>query len=264
MNKPRPIVKSPAGPDLSAKDLRDFEQRWQFRLPPDYAAWLLCANGGAPISSVISGATEEVFIQFLFPLDPRGEKGLDSEMRRMRLHPGLLPVAQEGTGGIVCMSVTDGKLVLLEDPADEDAEISPVANGWAAFAAMLAGQDSKPIPEEHPFVRMVRNTDIEALDAFIAKGGDIEATSPSGETLLQLAVLKSNKPMLEALVGRGASLKGGLHEATLMSNVPMLKWLAEHGADFNERNMNGQLPEDKASPYIRRMVEEMRRQRMQS
>jgi uncharacterized protein (TIGR02996 family) len=36
------------GPKLQPADLRRIEDRWQARLPPDYAAFLLCFNGGRP------------------------------------------------------------------------------------------------------------------------------------------------------------------------------------------------------------------------
>jgi uncharacterized protein (TIGR02996 family) len=39
---------SESGPKVTPADLRRIEDRWQAQLPPDYAAFLLCFNGGRP------------------------------------------------------------------------------------------------------------------------------------------------------------------------------------------------------------------------
>ena len=252
----RKITPQPTGPRLESADVQAFETRWGLKLPGDYKEWLLECNGGVPDSQVIHTLSGEVFVSSLFHLDPRGEAGLDSELRRLGGHEARVPVALEGGGGIVFISVASGELFMESSGCDgADDERQPVAASWSDFLDRFTPTNVEIRAEDELLDQIVRDADAAALDRLLAAGGCVDQQNSSGETLFQLAVLKRRTDSLELLLSRGASMQGALHTAARMGMIPMIEWLLQRGASLSERNAQGQRPEDVAAmPFVRRFL----------
>ena len=259
MAKYRKIIPQPSGPQLASRDIQAFEKRWDLNLPDEYKDWLLACNGGVPEHPVIHTMADDVFVSSFFHLDPSGCNGIDSELRRLGCPKGQVPVALEGGGGILLISTDSGKLLM----ESSDSERMPVAGSWTEFLDLFPVSEMKICADAELLDQIVRDADAAALDRHLKAGGDIDQRHSSGETLLQLAVLKRRTDSLELLLSRGASLDGALHKAARMGMIPMIEWLLARGASLNERNEQGLLPEEVASmPFVRRYL--MKRRGMPS
>jgi len=252
-----------AGPTLKSSDINAFEHRWSLSLPSDYSNFLLMANGGVPSTSLYRNGDAECYVAFYFYLDPSGTKGLDEELRKFNMSLRFVPVALEGGGGIIALDLEAKGVFLIsaEDIRGFNAnDHERLAESWTDFLSHLEAPQESAVPEEDIRQRIVRDSDCALLDDFLNAGGEIEGRSKSGETLVQIAVIRTNTGMLDALLQRGATLRGALHSAAAVGKVPMIDWLCEHGANLGEKDAEGRLPEEVARmPYIRRYIETKRK-----
>ncbi len=109
-----------------------FEARQNIVLPPEYKRFLLDSNGGKPIPDVFDvpgwvhvGGTVQRFLG----IHEREHSNLEKECVFFlhRLPPGLIPIATEACGNLVCLGITgkrQGKVYFWdhEDEFDEHGE----------------------------------------------------------------------------------------------------------------------------------------------
>lgn len=248
----RPFVIQPSGPDLRTEDIEAFEKRWSLELPAAYRTFMLSCNGGAIARPMCELAGESLYAQFLFQLDPKGERGVDYETRSTSLPRGWLSVILEGSGGRIVLSANDGSVWYAPPEAWTKSRTKAMATGvrladdWESFAASCTGDSGEKTSEEETINRIVRNSDVEELDRMLAQGFDLSSRNVSRNTLVHLAAMKQNFEFLDALLARGASLSGALHVVAKLGKFGAAKWLHSRGADLEERNEEGKLPEEVA------------------
>lgn len=260
MNKTDKIVAQAAGPTLGLRDVEAFEKRWDLKLPGSYKAFLLHSNGGVPLRPLFGRESLDCFVQFFFHIDPDERKGIDEELRRSKWRRGCIPIALEGSGKIIFLS--ESQEVFLADitPLNAgDAQGSTfLAGTWDEFLTCCINNEEVNVVDDDVFSQIIRDSRIDVLDDLIRGGFDLESRSSSGETLAQLAAIRSNTIVLDALIQRGASLRGALHGAAIIGRIPMIGWLVKHGANLDERDQEGRLPEEVAmlgfvADHIRRL-----------
>lgn len=248
MNKTDKIVAQAAGPTLDLRDVDAFERRWELKLPGSYKAFLLQSNGGVPLRPLFERESLDCFVQFFFYIDPTERKGIDEELRTSEWRRGCIPIALEGSGKIIFLSECQEVCLADVPPLNAgDAQGSTfLAGTWVEFLACCINNEEVKVVDEDVFSQIIRDSRIDVLDDLIRGGFDLESRSASGETLAQLAAMRSNTVVLDALIQRGASLRGALHCAAIIGRIPMIGWLVKHGADLDERDQEGRLPEDVA------------------
>ncbi len=197
-------------------------------------------------------------MSFFFDLDPKGDRGLDSELRRLDAQGTLLPIALEGGGKTICLSLADGNVLLIEDLSQSATPggVERLACSWSQFLSGFATHEMPSETLDDLLVRIARDTDEPALAAFLATGGSIHQTNSSGETMFHLAVLKKNTGSMQLLLKHGASMNGALHMAARVAAVPMIEWLLQNGASLDELNEQGLRADEVASmPFVKRLLQ---------
>ncbi len=119
----------------------------------------------------------------------------------------------------------------------------------------------RAVPND-PIVSSVRNNDVEAFDAFVAKGGDVNLTDREGNPLIYLAAgpqggTEIMARLIEAgadINATGASGRTPLENAVGWCDVEMVQLLLFAGADFTSLG-NGKAKETACkAPADRRAI----------
>jgi ankyrin repeat protein/tetratricopeptide (TPR) repeat protein len=113
-------------------------------------------------------------------------------------------------------------------------------------ARRVAGRDVAAAPLTPDLVAAIDGGDIEALAAWLDSGGDIQAESAAGASVLELAVEAGQLKLVEWLVGRGATIQkraptiaSPLARAISKRHVEIALYLIDQGAELGERNNDG-------------------------
>jgi SMI1-KNR4 cell-wall len=137
-----------SGNALSADASSDLEKRLNVKLPHDYRAFLLMANGGRPQLDVIDvdglpGGCADV--QTIFGVDRSVATSnilWNLEFIERRSFPRqLLPVACDSGGGLFCLRTSEtafGNVVYI-DAAREASPVYEVASDFTGFLNLLRG-----------------------------------------------------------------------------------------------------------------------------
>lgn len=244
------FVPQPAGPSLQSTDIDRLEKRWGLKLPDDYKAFLLEVNGGVPFDPVVEVGSTSLFVQFLFYIDPTGNRGIDDEIAIINSAPQWVPIALEGKGGRLILSTEGRGLFHLKSgkfpniAEETKGESNFVAKSWADFLKLLKGDEFGEAPQENLWSNLIRESAIDRLDSLLRAGFDINSRSPNGNTLMQIAAIRSNTLMLETLLERGGNIDGAVHAAAKVGSIPMIDWLCSHGAQLDQPDGEGRYPEE--------------------
>ncbi len=141
------------GRQLSETDIEDVEAQLGFKLPPNYRAFLKKYNGGRPEPALfpIEGMDKnpEGDIQVFFGGDREIESSnlvWNAEASSGRMPANLLPIACNGCGGLICLSLwgDDAGSVLFWDYYNEQLGPNPgyeniyrIADSFEAFLESL-------------------------------------------------------------------------------------------------------------------------------
>jgi hypothetical protein len=135
-----------------------------------------------------------------------------------------------------------------------------VAKSWNDFLKLLKGDVLGEAPREDLWSNLIRESAVDRLDGLLRAGFDINSRSPSGETLIQIAAIRSNTRMLEALLARGGDIAGAVHAVAKMGSIPMIDWLCLHGARLDEPDGEGRYPEE--MPKMKFVAQYIRKKRL--
>jgi len=135
-----------------------------------------------------------------------------------------------------------------------------------ALFALLLGiiSSSTLISQESNLLNKVRDNDIDAVEALIAAGADVNMQDDMmGYTPLYLAVTANHPDMAELLISNGADINKKdktygytpLMMALQSGHTSMVKWLVSEGADIKIRGNNGATALIVAAMNSREMVE---------
>jgi uncharacterized protein (TIGR02996 family) len=153
---------SGSGPKVEPADLRRIEDRWQARLPPDYAAFLLCFNGGSPSKPYLYSYADY----------PEGREEYFDEVR-------FFSTADRGKGGrpYLLLSVVEVYHGRVSDRADPErlSQLMPLGtvgreDGSEAMLALQVRGDEFPQVTEvvyWPHAGVSEEGDIHATDSFV-------------------------------------------------------------------------------------------------
>lgn len=142
---------SHVGPILTEIDIKRCEKAIGVNLPQEYKEFLLSNNGGCPDKSIFSIKdfvnNPEGKVQLFFSIrSPVASRNLDwnFEVFLGRVPKGMIPIARDDGGNLVCLSVEDGmeKGVFFwdHDEETEPAALSNVywlANNFKDFFGMM-------------------------------------------------------------------------------------------------------------------------------
>lgn len=95
---------------------------------------------------------------------------------------------------------------------------------------------------------------LENVKSFVDGGGNINATGPNGNTLLNLSAVTGKKEVVSYLITQGADLEirnneknTALFNAAFFGHPEIVKQLIAKGTDVNARNKHGSTPLDVAT-----------------
>lgn len=153
------------GPPLMQEDIASLERILALPLPSDYAAFLRRYNGGAPTPNTVpiqdwpeGGAEDDVRMLYRLGSAPREDTydlRWNFECYAGRMPPGLLPIADTGSGDQFCLWMEGderGAVVLWDHEAEHHppthANLHRVAPTFTAFLEVLGDPcDDGPLPQ---------------------------------------------------------------------------------------------------------------------
>ena len=145
------------------------------------------------------------------------------------------------------------------NPANFEAYLQQFPNGaftplarvrLAELSGAQTNRESAPEADTHDDLREAAyENDLAAVQAFLAKGADIEARDRDGDTALHMAAIQAGPAVIAALIAGGAdpnarSTEGQtpLFHAAEHGNLQAVKALLAAGADVNARNKDSHTP----------------------
>jgi hypothetical protein len=133
-------------PAISSKKLERFEELLETRLPEAYRAFLLEWNGGRPRVNGFRGETDRDEVLDYFLGIAQGEKDdivAFLSLYEDRLAPGLLPIAYDAFGNLICLGLLppiEGELLFWDhelEPESGEPDLSNVTRIAPTFEAFL-------------------------------------------------------------------------------------------------------------------------------
>lgn len=221
-----------SGPPTTERNVFDFETRTGLRLPASYRKFLLTNNGGRPVPDTFKvlnwDASRTANVQTFYALGDRRSSAGDLlelyERFKHRIPVDLVPIGNTDSDDIICISclrLTPGAVYLWDHVGEHHPptyeNIYKVADSFEEF---LDGLHEYVDPDESEGERIARSNDLEALQALIASGLDLESIDKYGRTILENAAFYNRPDMIRLLFDCGASLRNALA-------------VAEQNAEFN-------------------------------
>jgi cell wall assembly regulator SMI1 len=143
-----------SGPKLTEKNISEFEKQFNIKLPDDYRAFMLKNNGGTPeedwafdfVDITTNTKTDSDIQNFFVIYDEETYK--DDDLRKSyrilrengEVPVGILPIADDPGGNLICLSVSDknyGEVFFcdheLEDPDTGYLVMSVIAESFSKF-----------------------------------------------------------------------------------------------------------------------------------
>ncbi len=223
---------------LSEARLVQFEVKIGHMLPRDYRQFLLDHNGGKPTPSDFTINDEQggdtlhhVYGLYNGPGYARLEDAYATYAGR--IPAVLLPIADDPGGNVICLGLTGpyrGNVYFWDHESESDDEpgfenVVLIANSFQAFLDSLYEYVD---PDETETERIIRMNDIEAVEAMVQSGYDIEAEDAYGRTLLENAAIANNIPIFKLLLARGAELGESLWYARQNNHEELVKLIEEN------------------------------------
>lgn len=234
---------------LEERDIQEFEQWLEARLPWRYRSFLLAHNGGHPHKHLLPGCYLEGFNAIT---DASCSVSLKDDVEAWidDFPDGFISIGYAGNGDRICLSLADEKIFLWEHERPYNAhpphlnEFVLLANNIDDLLSKLEGDDP-PVPDDD-ISNIGRWGDIKLLDDYLKQGHDINKISPTGKLIIRGAVYARNLDFVKACHVRGAILKdrGLLHGAAFTGEFEITQYLLEQGLDANEIDELGRTPLD--------------------
>jgi len=244
------------------ENLTNFEKELGSPLPAPYREFLLQFNGACPEPNRFEFKDSQSGSDCRYIL---GLNDTDQDLRhylethKLRLPQGLLPIAYDSTGNLICLSIRaedhghvyfwDHSLVNNPAPSDQDLadRIVPVANSFDQFLFNLKDPPPEPVTstkeDESEVERILRERDMKGLKDLLMSGYDLEHMDDNYLTLLDNATIIGDLQMVKLIVSRGAKTDDALE-------------IARDSAQFDHPNADHKgiiaflekLPRDKEAP----------------
>jgi ankyrin repeat protein len=241
---------------ITNEDLDALEAEFDIVLPASYRTFLLRNNGGQPPSSkaMLRWENTSYYIQCFYAItDASAAVSLRRHITEMssELPEGSIPIGAESDGTLL-LALSNGKVHHMNRSLYFSAErlrlndLPVIATDIDTLLSNLEGKDTPP--REDVIGDIGRWADLEELDRYLAAGGDINACSEDGETIVATAAFRGNLAFIRECVARGATLKnaGVLHAAMHCMDKQLVDFLLSEGVDPNELDAWGRTPLDKA------------------
>jgi hypothetical protein len=239
-------------------DLCAFEGWLGSRFPEVYRTFIQRTNGGHPHKHRLRDPCACYIEGFYAITKASDEMSLYTQIPIMRPHlpKFLIAVAFTGSGDRIALDLRDDHLYHWDHEVEYDAEqtrleeLTLIADDIEELLSRLDGNDAPPADDE--LMKLARWSDVQELRKYLAQGGNINACSETGASLLQHACHTASPAFIEECIKHGAHLNGALHAATFSHRLPVVELLLAYGANVNERNAQGRTPLDKVPINIYR------------
>lgn len=232
------------GPPITEQDIRAFEADMGCRLPQDYRDFLQKYNGGVPEPYEFRDVEMDSinWVVVLYSLLDLYEYNDDWPQL---ISEGFLAMARDIAGEPICIFVGDehcGKIYGISGAAHPDPDgIVPRLLG-ESFTSFLDGLSKIRVEKPDPLLEFSKVATKADLEDRIRSGFDVNERNERGRTLVMLAAAFDNRELVEACLGKGASMAGALHHALRHYKWELAKFLIDVGADINEVDHTGKRP----------------------
>jgi len=214
-------------------NLVDFERELGARVPAPYREFLLQFNGACPEPNLFNFKDSDKGSDCRYIL---GLNGTDHDLRhylethKLRLPQGLLPIAYDSVGNLICISIRQqdhghvyfwdhslANSASASDNQDLADKILPVADSFDQFLFNLKDPAPEPVfkegPDETEVERIMRTRDIKALKDLLMSGYDLDHMDDNYLTILDNATFIGDLQMVKLIVSRGAKTADALEIA---------------------------------------------------
>jgi SMI1-KNR4 cell-wall len=215
---------------IEEKELLIFEEKVGINLPPDYRQYLLKYNGGSPVPSDFNIPNHGMnSIDEMFGIH-NGPKYLSLESNfetyKNRIPHGLLPIANDNFGNILCIGFlgeAKGQIYFWDHEECDDGDWSDIVRISDSFTSFLNSLFEYIDPDETLMDEIVRNTNINKLEDLLQSGFSLENEDEYGRTLIEKAAIAANNDLILYLHSKGAKLRNSLDLA-----IQNAKFFDEH------------------------------------
>jgi hypothetical protein len=231
------------GMPLTAELLDVFEAEVGGVTDTHYRTFLLAKNGGVPSPRLLSSLPElpyPIGVFYSLTSDYSGLRRVYSDLSEVLGEAGeaplnLLPIAADFGDRNICISLgrTQSPVFIVPQAscADDDRvpNIVKVAECFSTFVNSLSQ------PEEvESDVEQLAQQSWKEVHKYISTGGDMNAKSPSGLSLLCQSIRYNNNEVFHGLIARGADLTDAVQIAVMNYRLDLLNILVAKGCDPTE------------------------------
>lgn len=228
------------GIPLNAELLDGFEAEIGGVIDSDYRDFLLAQNGGVPspeLQSSLPDLPYRIGVFYSLSSEYSGLRRVYSDLSEVlgenRVSPQiLLPIASDFGDRNVCISPgrTQSPVFIVPQASCADDDPAPtivkIAESFSAFV------DSLSQPEEaFSDVEQLAQKSWKEVHDYMNAGGDMNAKSPSGLSILCQSIRFSNNDVFHGLIASGADLTDAVQIAVMNYRLDLLKILMAKGCD---------------------------------
>ncbi|MBK8220683.1 MAG: ankyrin repeat domain-containing protein [Candidatus Obscuribacter sp.] len=233
---------------LPAETLLEFEKVLGVTLPEEFREFLLQFNGAAPVPNVfqLDEYDEELDCLYILGLNENTDIRQFMTVHKDSLSPSCIPIACDSFGNLICLSIAerdfgavyffDLRQAAQENRAGKTASLPMIAASFDQFLDTLRDpldteaqnfgvakvEEETDREEESEAARILQERDVEAMEALLDSGYNIEEIDENYLTLLENAATIGDLEMVRLLTSRGAKLEAALSIAqdALKFNYP--------------------------------------------
>ncbi|MCA0313976.1 MAG: ankyrin repeat domain-containing protein [Candidatus Melainabacteria bacterium] len=228
------------------EDLESFESTIGKRLPDDFREFLLAFNGAAPAPNLfqLDEYEEDLDCLCIFGLNDKNDLRHFLTEHKERLGDEMLPVACDSFGNLICLSLASkdfGSVYFADLRQTRQKEFGNepayIAGSFEEFLHQLKDNESdfgnqferaftselsSSAEIEEEVARIFAERDLDALEALLDAGFDIETIDDNYLTMLENAASLGDLPMVSLLTSRGAKIESSISiaEDALQFNYP--------------------------------------------
>ena len=205
---------------LAEDVLSVFERAIGSSLPEAYRDFLMQHNGGKPKPDYfdITGSGDGDRLHGVYGIHD-GPEYLQLahalETFRSRLPPGIIPIADDPFGNLICLGVSGrhrGKIYFWdhEKSGEDVADFRALTLLTESFDEFLDGLYAWTDPDATELETIIENNDVESLTRLLDEGFDIESTDQFERTAIETAAIKNRPDIIKLLFEKGAELRTAL------------------------------------------------------
>lgn len=229
---------------ISERDVAKLERLLPLPLPASYRQFLLVENGG-----VARNPTEDDSMVLMYGIcDSANDLRENWRDNRRSLGKSMLPIGENGNADLLTLDLRDGAIYLLGKRVGSDF------GDWIRDTII-------PFEATDSAADLITDGRFDELDARLKTGQlDIDSEALPGLSLIQFSAFLREADAVEFLAERGANPSGALHAMLRggSGHLQIIKCLLKHGADINERDLEGRRVIDIESPWMETIVEQAR------